>query len=210
MVGRIIVSLMMLALSLTAAEAGSPVKFGFKGGIELTSIDHSDELLKDNNRSGFYIGPTLGISLPLTGLGIDVSLLYNQRTLKGGNESFKQKSLLLPANIRYGVSLGEAIGIFAAAGPQFTFNVGDDVLHWYDDQLDENKHFNMQNTLLSFNFGIGMNIGPHLEAGVFYNIPTGKTGDFTWDKLGDELKSQTWKSAKTRTNAWHISVSYFF
>ncbi len=207
---RIIFSLCLFVLSLSAADAKSLVKFGFKGGIELTSIDNGDDILKNSNRSGFYVGPIIGIQLPFTGVGVDVSLLYNQRELKVSSETFQQKSLLLPANLRWGIGLGEAVGIFVAGGPQFTFNVGNDVLHWYDDQLDENKQFNMQNTQLSFNVGLGLNLGSHLEAAVFYNIPTGKTGDFTWDKLGSEIKSQTWKSAKTSTNAWHIAITFFF
>jgi hypothetical protein len=73
-----------------------------------------------------------------------------------------------------------------------------------------NRQFLMQNTMLSFNFGFGVHLENHLEAGVYYNVPVGKAADFTWDKLSTELKDTTWSSAKTKTNAWHISLTYFF
>lgn len=184
-------------------------RFAIKGGFEMTEMDFTSESLNKSNRTGFYIGPQVKFKLPVIGLGIDVSALYNYRDLKVEEESFNQQSLLIPANVRYGVGLGEALGIFLCAGPQFSFNLGDDVMYWRDNEKNNNQ-FNMQNTMLSLNLGLGVNFGPHLEATLFYNVPLGKTADFTWDLLGEQLEDQTWKRAKSRTNAWHLSLSYYF
>ena len=184
-------------------------RFAIKGGFEMTEMDFTSESLNKSNRTGFYIGPQVKFKLPVIGLGIDVSALYNYRDLKVEEESFNQQSLLIPANVRYGVGLGEALGIFLCAGPQFSFNLGDDVMYWRDNEKNNNQ-FNLQNTMLSLNLGLGVNFGPHLEAALFYNVPLGKTADFTWDLLGEQLEDQTWKRAKSRTNAWHLSLSYYF
>ena len=204
---KLIVLLVVLASQ--SVSAGSLVKFGFRGGVELTEMDFSSSALRDNNRAGFYVGPALGISLPVVGWGIDVSLLYNQRSTKVDGRSLSQRSLLIPANVRYSLDVGDALGIFFSGGPQIGFNVGDDVFYWKDD-LQNNYQYNLQNTMLSFNFGAGVHIGSHLEAGIYYNIPVGKTADFTWDKLGSELKETTWNRAKSRTNAWHVAVAFYF
>ena len=199
---------------LTALLAVQPVyaqmaKFAIKGGFEMTEMDFSHESLSKSNRTGFYIGPQVKFKLPLIGLGIDVSALYDYRDLKVEEENFNQQSLLIPAHVRYGVGIGDELGIFLCAGPQFSFNLGDDIMYWRDNEKNNNQ-FNLQNTMLSLNFGVGLNFGEHLEAALFYNVPMGKTADFTWDQLGDQLKDESWKRAKSRTNAWHISLSYYF
>ena len=185
------------------------VRVGLKGGFELTQMDFSTDALRNSNRAGFYVGPQLKFKLPVVGLGIEGSLLYSQRDMHVDGETLKQKSILFPVHARYGASIGEVVGIFFTAGPQFSFNVGDDIFYWKDED-DSNNQFSLQTTMLSINFGIGASLGPNLEAAVFYNVPLGKTADFTWDNLGDELKSQEWSRAKSRTNAWHIALSYFF
>ena len=57
------------------------VKFGVKGGLNLTKMD-MDHGLDTKNRTGFFFGPTMIIDLPLTGLDIDASALYDYRESK--------------------------------------------------------------------------------------------------------------------------------
>ena len=200
---------LLVVILCQSVQAGKPVNVALKGGLELTEMTFSGHDLDDSNRAGFYIGPMLGISLPVVGLGIDVSLLYNQRSLKVDGERLKQKSLLIPANLRYAIDIGDALGIFFSGGPQLAFNVGKDIYYWKDEQQDNHQYI-LQNTLVSFNFGAGVHIGPRVEAGIYYNIPLGKTADFTWDKLSSELRETTWSRAKSKTNAWHIALALYF
>ena len=88
------------------------VAFGVKGGLEVVSMEFNDDVFDKTNRAGFFIGPTFVISTALPGLAIDISGLYNERTLKVEGESVQQKSILIPAHIRYGASImGFGIGI---------------------------------------------------------------------------------------------------
>lgn len=205
----VLVALFALHCSFFVTESQANVRFGLKGGLELTQMEFSSSALKESNRAGFYFGPEMKFQLPVVGLGIDVSLLYNRRDLKVDDEKLMQQSILAPAHLRYGVSIGDVIGVFLCAGPQFSFNVGDDVFHWRDSE-DNNKQYSLQNTQLSLNFGGGLTLGTNLEASVFYNVPLGKTADFTWETLSSELKNQDWSRAKSRLNAWHISLTYYF
>lgn len=194
--------------SFSAAQA--QVRIGAKGGFQLANMEFSNDDLKKSNRVGFSIGPTIKIGLPITGLAIDAAALYDQRDLKVQDETFKQQSLILQGDARYGVGLGDLLGFFLMAGPQFSFNVGDDVMHWFDSNDGELKTFTLQETMLSVNFGLGISFANHFEGILSYNIPVSKTADFTWQSLGDKLWDQTWNHAKTRTNAWHLSVVYYF
>ena len=211
-VGRpwLLIGLSFIIYHLSFNPAGAQnVHFGVKGGVELTHMEFSGDALRKSNRTGFYIGPQLKFQLPVVGLGIDGSLLYSQRELKVEGESIRQQSLLLPVHARYGVGIGDELGVFLCAGPQFSFNVGHDVFYWIDEEFGNNQ-FSLQNTTLSMNFGGGLMFAGHLEASVFYNVPLGKTADFTWDKLGSELYHHEWSRDKSNTNAWHISLTYFF
>lgn len=207
---RRVVAILLLSAALAGPlRAESLVDFGFKGGVELIDMDFSVSALSASNRAGFYVGPSLRISLPIVGLSVDASMFYSQRDLKVSSGTFTQRTLLLPGNLRYGLGIGDLVTVFASAGPQFSFNVGDDVFHWVDED-GNNSQFTFQNTMLSVNLGLGVGLGKHLEVGVYYNLPVGKTGDFTWERLGNELGDLTWNSAKSRTNAWHVSLAYYF
>lgn len=207
-------SLLLIGLSfiiyhLSISPVGAQVRFGVKGGLELTQMEFSSVALRESNRAGFYVGPQLKFQLPVVGVGIDISALYSRRELKVEGETLTQQSVVVPAHVRYGAGIGNLVGIFLCAGPQISYNVGDDIFYWRDDERNNNQ-YNLQNTMLSMNFGGGVTVGPNLEAALYYNVPLGKTADFTWDRLGSELKNQEWSRAKSRTNAWHISLTYYF
>lgn len=198
-----------MALFLTMSSFAQDIQIGAKGGFDLTSMEFSSGDLDKSNRAGFFIGPSMRIDTPVMGLSVDVSALYNQRNIKVGTRTLTQESLVVPANARFGVSIGDLLGIFVSAGPQLSYNLGKSSFQWED--IDHyRKHFTFQETTLSINLGAGAKIGGNLEAGIYYNVPLGKTADFTWDTLASELQDLDMHTAKSKTNAWRISVSYYF
>ncbi|MBQ9357743.1 MAG: outer membrane beta-barrel protein [Prevotella sp.] len=200
-------SFFIFSLSFSPAEA--QVRFGVKGGFQLASMEFSSDALDKTNRVGYCVGPVLKIGLPISGVSIETSVLYDRRDLKIQDETFKQQSLLLQGDFSCGAGIGDFLGIFVKLGPQFSFNVGDDLLHWATERGDEN-HFSLQETMLSLNLGAGITFASHFEGAITYNVPISKTADFTWTQLTDELATQTWNHAKTRTNAWNVTLTYFF
>ena len=198
-----------MALFLTMSSFAQDIQIGVKGGFDLTSMEFSSGDLDKSNRAGFFIGPSMRIDTPVMGLSVDVSALYDQRNIKVGTRTLTQESLVVPANARFGVSIGDLLGIFVSAGPQLSYNLGKSSFQWED--IDHyRKHFTFQETTLSINLGAGAKIGGNLEAGIYYNVPLGKTADFTWDTLASELQDLDMHTAKSKTNAWRISVSYYF
>lgn len=198
---KIIVSMLAILL-LQAMPSQAQLKFGFKGGINVTNMKFNKEVLDAKNQSGFFIGPTVKFKLPLVGLGFDVAALYDQREAEfdpyspdsdkqGHLTKIKQKSINVPINLRYTIGLGDLAGIYLAAGPQFGFNVGD---------KNFGENFKMKNSNLSVNVGGGVRLLNHLEIGATYNIACGKTGDGDFKLDNIEMKS----------NAWQISAAYYF
>ena len=61
-----------------AVPAHAQFQFGIKGGLNVSKISVSKEVFRPDNKSGFFFGPTAEFTLPLLGMGVDVSALYNQ------------------------------------------------------------------------------------------------------------------------------------
>ena len=205
-----IFSLALLAFMMMAMPANAQIKFGLKGGVNVTSMSFSNDVFDASNRTGFFIGPSVKIPLPLVGLGIDASALYDQREAKikvGDVEtgsSVKQQAIAVPINLRYGWGLSSLANIFLFAGPQFSFNVGDK-----DVELDGTKGtWNLKNSNFSVNVGAGVTILKHLQLSANYNIACGKTGDAAWDQVTEALSKE--KKSRGRFNAWQIGLAYYF
>lgn len=201
------------AMLFSANSAEAQVKFGIKGGLNVTSMSLDSKVLDAENRAGFFIGPTLKFTLPVVGLGIDASALYDQREAKAKAEvegaevesNFKTQSVNIPINVRYGFGLGSTASIFLFAGPQFGFNVGDKNQSIFKDMGE----WRLKSSTFSVNVGVGAMLLSHLQLSANYNIACGKTGDMTVSKaLGDT--AQKLLSKNGRTNAWQIGLAYYF
>ena len=173
---------MFVLAVVSCLPASAQLRFGIKGGLDVTSMSLSSDVVSSDNRQGFYIGPTAKLSLLDTGFGLDASALYDQRSGKiemaYGNEqivndheeSLTQKQIAIPVNLRYAFGIGSTANVFLFAGPQFGFNVGGD------------------------------------KDNVNYNIACGKTGEI---KVSDVLPEVT-KNVHARYNAWQIGLAYYF
>lgn len=199
-----------LAMLFTANTANAGINFGVKGGLNVTSMSLDSKVFDASNRAGFFIGPTLKFTLPIVGLGIDASALYDQREAKltvgeaKTKESVKTQAINIPINARYSVGLGSVASVLFFAGPQFGFNVGDK-----DVDLGGDSRWKFRSSQFSVNVGAGFSFMNHFEVTANYNIACGKTGDATLSKtLSDVVGSATKDNG--RANAWQIALAYYF
>lgn len=203
-----ILSLIALAVAF-AAPSQAQVKFGLQGGLNLTemSVNKSEFESAVKNNAGFFIGPTIKLTVPIVGLSFDAAALYDQRSAesKGDGTTIKVQTLQVPVNVRYGVGLGSVANIFAFAGPQFGFNLGSKNKTFSEYQGEVSK-WTMNSSNLSLNLGIGATIIDHLQLKVNYNIALGKTGEFK----EESTLNQVTDVVKAKANAWQISAAYFF
>ena len=84
--------LAMIVTMTTANNASAQIKFGLKGGVNVTDMSLNSNVFDASNRTGFFVGPTIKVQLTLVGLGIDASALYDQREakIKVGNTTTKE------------------------------------------------------------------------------------------------------------------------
>ena len=196
-------TLVVLLATMTVA-AQAQVKFGVKGGLNLTNMKFDNSVANKSNQTGFFIGPTLNFTLPVVGLGIDASALYDQRSAEVNDEKLKQQSIQIPINLRYGFGLGNTASFYIFAGPQFGFNVGDK-----SNIINDASEWRLKDSNLSANVGLGLMLLNHLQVSANYNIALGTTGEAnpittTASTVGNLV------TGKTKANAWQLSVAYFF
>ena len=188
-----VILLLIMLFSVIAVPVQAQLQWGIKGGANVSKVSFNKNLFKSDNMGGFFIGPMAEFTIPIIGLGIDASLLYNQRGVKSEENNFKQSGLDIPVNLKYTIGLGSLLGVFIAAGPDFFFNFkGDDGL------VEKRK------ALLGVNVGAGLKLLKHLQLGVNYNIPLGKSGDVSVREGVNAVLD------KYKTKTWQISAAYMF
>lgn len=190
----------LFAALMTAVPAKAEVKFGLKGGLNLTNLSINAHGWDKSNQAGFFIGPTVKFTLPIVGLGFDASALYDQRKGKFEDLDIKQQSIQIPINVRYGFGLGSTASIYLFAGPQFGFNVGSKTV---ENILDGTWTFKGSN--VSANVGLGVMLLSHLQISANYNFALSKSGEL--ETAG--ILSQSFKE-NAKMNAWQIAVAYYF
>ena len=189
-----------------AMPSKAQVSWGIQAGLNMTNIStENGGSLK--SRTGFFVGPTVKFTLPLVGLGIDASALYDQREGKADQglndtETFKSSSIQIPINVRYGIGLGSLAEVFAFAGPQFGFNLGGKKS--FKDELNDAYDWTLSSSNFSVNLGIGATVLSKLQAKLNYNIALGKTGEFK------DVSTTAKQVSEAKFNAWQVSLAYFF
>ena len=190
---RIATCMAALAIALlTVVPAQAQFAFGIKGGVNMVNNDltayknfEANQVTNLDNYTGFFIGPKLEVRIPIIGLGVEAAALYSQKGMTiGDNETFKQNSLQLPLNLKYGIGIGNFANIFIAAGPEFGFNMGETskvinniVVGQDGSKTGDIKAYVFEKSTLSVNVGVGATVFNHLQVAVNYNIPWGKTAD---------------------------------
>ena len=208
-----IISLGFLALSFlfsVSAHADEPLKFGVKAGLNVSDFYFESDVFSKSNQAGWFIGPTVKFTLPVVGLGMDASVLYDYRAAKLDyatmTQTVKQQQIAIPVNARYSIGLGSVASIFFFGGPQIAFNIGEKEYQW-----NMRSTYALKNSNFSVNLGFGVTAFKHLQVSANYNIACGKTGEMTFNKAADNTwKTLAGKTKDGRANAWQIGLAYYF
>lgn len=199
----------MVRLVLTAfllfmiGQANAQLRLGVKGGLNISSVHFSSDVLKSDNVTGFQVGPMIEGSLPLVGVGFDAAILYAQKgletqTVGGGKTTLKNDYIDVPVNLKWKLGL-PVVKVYLAAGPYVGFRVGGNKI-WEipGSMVDQVK---TKNFSAGLNFGAGVELISHLQVGLTYGL--GLT-----DNYSVETPSLTKKDGKNR--GWSVTAAILF
>lgn len=202
----------LVAAMLFAANANAQIKFGLKGGLNVTSMSFSEEVFDASNKTGFFVGPMVKVTVPIVGLSFDAAALYDQKEAdvkytgtegELGKVNVNQQSINIPVNVRYGFGLSSLANIFLFAGPQWGINVGDKNFKW-----NESSSYSLKKSNFSVNVGAGVTLLNHLQVSANYNIACGKSADASLSKALDAAANAG--KDKSHNNSWQIALGYWF
>lgn len=197
-----ILTIIAIACIAFATPSQAQVKFGLKGGLNLTSLSADNIAGGVSNKSGFFVGPTVKFTLPVVGLSLDASALYDQRNakIKNADATVKFQSVQIPINVRYGFGLSSVVNVFAFAGPQFGFNIGDK-----SKLLDQMGSWSLKSSNISGNVGIGATVFSKLQITANYNFQLSKSGEVEYKDANG-----TTQTGKMKFNSWQLGLGYYF
>ena len=195
-----ILNTLMLAIGLLlmAMPADAQVRFGVKGGVNLTQVETNLKAIKDNS-TGYFIGPMIEATIPGIGLGVDGAIMYAQR----GKDELKMEGVEVPLNLKLTIGAGSSLSIFLAAGPDFFLNLKDIDLGAIDATIDGYKA-KEKKAQVGLNLGGGVKLMQHLQLGLNYMIPLGDS--FSFKKAADAVGED--ESFKYKN--WQLSLAYIF
>ena len=204
---KVLSVLMLVAAMMFATNANAQIKFGLKGGLDVTNMSLSNDVFDASNKTGFFVGPMVKVTIPIVGLSFDAAALYDQKEAKvsvnDAETTMTQKSLNIPVNVRYGFGLSSLANVFVFAGPQWGINVGDKNFTW-----NETSSYSLKKSNFSVNVGAGVTLLNHLQISANYNIACGKSADASFSKTLDAVTNAG--KDKSHNNSWQIALGYWF
>lgn len=195
---KIIFAALILAIA-GSMHANAQFKVGPRLGLNVNSLHFDESIFDSDNRAGFTGGLMAEFTVPLIGVGADVSVMYVRRDAKwiseqNDVEKINRDYISIPVNLKYKVNIpavNQIVRPFLTTGPEFSFLTSRRAINeaWRNKKSD-----------MSWNFGIGLELASHLQVAASYGLGLNKALDFVGRETGETIngKNRYW----TVTAAW--------
>lgn len=199
-------SLVIIAVALIMGtfQANADFKFGVKAGLNVNSLHFNQKTFDADNRCGWTAGVMTDFTVPLIGLGFDLSVMYTRMNshmdladAEAVNVDFGKNFIEIPLNLKYKISIPAVSNIVAPyiyTGPTMALKLGS----------GSNNSFKTKTVQMGWNVGLGVQLINHIQVGAGYtfginNIMKYVPQDYvSVDKL------------KVKNNYWTITAAYLF
>lgn len=199
--------LVIAAVAMLGLPAAAQFRIGPRIGTEVNSLRLSGDVkdtFSSSNRAGFTAGVEMEFTVPLIGIGCDVSAMYVRRN----TESFSAKDALhldfktdkdyieIPVNLKYKLNLpvvGKLITPYVFTGPSFAFLTSKKAIN----EAFQNKSFDV-----AWNVGLGLQFFSHLQVGASYG--------FGITKAIETVSSYKGQSVDGKNKYWTITAAWLF
>lgn len=194
--------LLIIAAWFAVSTVDAQVRFGVKGGVNISKVKFNKDAFRSDNVTGFHVGPAVEAMFGKGGMGFDAALLYSQIGFESDDETVKNAYLEVPVNLKFkfGTPL---VNPFVAAGPYVGFRVaGDKVWDVRDNVNGVKDQIKAKSFGAGLNFSAGAEVLNRLQLGVTYSW--GLTEDYKTFEGSDV------DSYKGKPHTWKVSAVIFF
>ncbi len=193
--------LALTIISATSMTANAQFRFGPKIGLNVSSLHFDKSAFDSENQTGFTGGLMMEFTVPVIGVGFDLSAMYVRRNAQfmQNNEVAKDKRdyIEIPLNLKYKIGLpvvGKIITPYLTTGPSVAFLTSKTGF----DGFVKNKTFDA-----AWNFGFGVQLLNHLQVGASYGL--GMTKAFKTVGVGNGSAD-----IDAKNNYWTVTAAYLF
>lgn len=190
-----ILSTLLIAAAAVAPVVAGNFKVGPKVGVNINKFTASENLLNADNRCGFNVGVNAQFTVPIIGVGADVSAMFSRRYVNSGDKTAPYSYISVPVHVMYKLSLpavSRIIAPFVVTGPDFAFKVSKDL---YTD-------IKAKNCNVAWDFGLGVELIKHLQISANYALGI--------NKGISSLAGINGASIDGRTDGWTVSAAWLF
>lgn len=187
------------ALAVTI-PASSQFRFGVKAGINVSSLHFDSKLFDDDNRAGFTGGIMAEFTVPLIGVGCDLSALYVRRNARymteNGISENNRDYIEIPLNLKYKLSIPAINHIFrpfVTTGPSVAFLTS----RKYVNEAYENHTCDF-----AWNFGLGFELLKKVQVAASYGLGI--------NKAVETISGTSTASVEGKNRYWTVTAAYLF
>lgn len=184
--------------ALAVQPAAAQFRIGPRVGLNVNKLHFDKELLGNENRAGFNAGLMAEFTVPVVGIGFDISAMYVRRSAEWAQQQLidKREYIEIPLNLKYKLNIpivNSIIRPFLTTGPSFSF-------------LTSKKSwtaFRNKSCDVAWNFGLGVELLRHLQIAASYGV--GMTKAF--ETIG-AINGSAGIEGKNRY--WTVTAAYLF
>ena len=197
----LIFAVVLLSLC-SAMPAAAQFRFGIKAGVNVSNLHFDKSTFDSDNRAGFTGGVMAEFTVPLIGVGADLSAMYVRRDAKFMEDNNITKNnrdyIEIPLNLKYKLSLpaiSHIIAPFVTTGPSISFLTSRQAVS----DVWKNKIASW-----AWNFGFCVQLVKKLQIAASYGIGLDKAMEFTGNS---ELVNS---GIESKNRYWTVTAAYLF
>lgn len=182
-------------------QADAQFRFGLKAGLNVNKLNFNESVFDSDNRAGFTGGLMVEFTVPLVGIGADLSAMYVRRDAEWMAENGVSRSnrdyIEIPLNLKYKLGIpviSHIIAPFVTTGPSVSFLTSKRAIGeaWTNNKVD-----------WAWNFGLGVQLVNKLQIAASYGL--GLTN--TLHAIG---KNENNAGIESKNHYWTITAAYLF
>ena len=186
-------------------QANAEFRFGIKAGLNVNKLHLSDykAILNSDNQCGFTAGVMTEFTVPVVGIGFDLSLMYthmNNEIKEGINEGAVGKNFLeIPLNLKYKFNIpviNSIIRPMVYTGPTMAL------------KLDKStfEGISTKTVQMGWNIGLGLEFFKHLQVSGGYTFGMNNVAK----KIPVLDNNLNIGDIKVKNNYWTVTAAYLF
>ena len=192
---------LLMIVGASALPAQAQFKIGPRVGLTVNDLHFNKSITDTDNQTGWTAGLTTEFTVPVVGIGFDLSAMYVRRNAKFLTENNLTKDnrdyIEIPLNLKYKFSIpvvSKVLVPYLGVGPSVSFLTSKKSI----DSAYKNKSVDW-----AFNFGFGVQLLSHIDVNARYGL--GLT------KAVQTVSSQNSNAGiEGKNRYWTVSVAYLF